>query len=58
MKTETILVRVTPEMKQQLEKIADLDRRPLSDYLRLMFEKTITNENEKITKRSKSHWWY
>lgn len=34
-KTETIITRVSPELKEQLQKMADADNRKLSDYIRL-----------------------
>ena len=44
-KTETIIVRVTEEMKLKIEEVAHESRRELSDYLRLIFEDVI---NKKI----------
>jgi hypothetical protein len=34
-KTETIITRVPAELKKQLQKMADLDNRKLSDFIRL-----------------------
>ena len=46
-KTETIIVRVTNEMKAGLEQLAEESRRTVSDYLRLLFE-TVIKEKRKI----------
>lgn len=37
-RTATILIRVTPEMKAKLEKLADADDRTLSDFCRIKVE--------------------
>lgn len=46
-KTETIIVRVTPDMKEDLEKLATRSRRTVSNYLRLLIEDTITKSKNK-----------
>lgn len=37
-KTDTILIRVAPELKKKLQAMADKDSRKLSDYIRLQLE--------------------
>lgn len=37
-KTEAIVVRVSPQLKANLQKMADSDRRKLSDYIRIQLE--------------------
>ena len=46
-KTETIIIRVTPQMKKDVEKLAKESRRELSDYLRLLFEDIIKERGKK-----------
>jgi hypothetical protein len=38
-KTVNINIRVSDKVKNELQKLADIDRRTLSDYLRLQIEK-------------------
>ena len=38
-KTEAIVVRVDPELKNKLQKLADADQRKLSDYVRIQLLK-------------------
>jgi uncharacterized protein (DUF1778 family) len=40
-KTETILVRVEPELKEVLQKMADKDNRKLSDFVRVQMLKLV-----------------
>lgn len=47
MKTEIIPVRVEPKLKKELMKLAEIDRRNLSDYIRV--------ELEKLVERKKNH---
>jgi hypothetical protein len=47
MKTESIVIRVDKQMKIELEKIAQDNRRQLSDYLRLLMEDDIKNKKKK-----------
>ena len=46
-KTETILVRVNPDMKVALQKLADMDSRKLSDYIRLQLTKLVESSKKK-----------
>lgn len=46
-KKESITIRVSPRFKQKLEKLAEIDKRSLSDYIRLELEKILEN-NEKL----------
>lgn len=45
--SEQIVIRIDSKMKRALQKLADEDRRKLSDYVRLQLENIIT---EKIKK--------
>jgi hypothetical protein len=47
MKTEAIIIRVDKKMKVDLEKIANDDRRKLSDFLRIMIEDKINEKKKK-----------
>lgn len=38
-KTEAIIIRVQPDLKNKLQQLADADRRKLSDFVRLQLEK-------------------
>lgn len=38
-KTEAIVVRIDPELKSKLQKLADNDQRKLSDYVRIQLQK-------------------
>lgn len=40
-KTVNINLRVTDKTKKELEKLAEIDRRTLSDYIRLYLEKLV-----------------
>ena len=40
-KTETIILRVSQELKTGLQKMADADQRKLSDYIRIQLEKLV-----------------
>lgn len=42
MKKEQIVIRVDKQMKAELTKIAEKDRRKLSDYLRILIEDDVT----------------
>lgn len=41
-KTDAIVVRVDSDLKNKLQKLADDDRRKLSDYVRLQLEKIVS----------------
>lgn len=41
-KTEAIIVRVSPDLKAGLQKLADADMRKLSDYVRIQLQKIVT----------------
>jgi predicted transcriptional regulator len=40
-KTDAIVVRVSPELKEALQKLADADDRKLSDYVRIQLQKMV-----------------
>lgn len=46
-KTEALIVRVDKKMKYEISRLADDNRRELSDYLRLLFEDAI-KERKKV----------
>ena len=47
-KSETILVRVEPELKDVLKKMADKDNRKLSDFVRVQMLRIVeTSKNKK-----------
>lgn len=46
-KTETIITRVSPELKEELQKMADNDSRKLSDYVRLQLMKLVETSKKK-----------
>lgn len=46
-KTETIIARVPAELKQQLQKMADMDNRKLGDYIRLQLVKLVQTSKSK-----------
>jgi len=46
-KTETIIARVSPELKAELQKMADMDNRKLSDYVRLQLAKLVETSKKK-----------
>lgn len=43
-KEEQITIRVTPEVKMQLQELADNDYRKLADYIRLKLEKMVLDK--------------
>jgi predicted DNA-binding protein len=43
-KTEIVPVRMTTELKEKLQKLADKDSRKLSDYIRVQLEKLTTKK--------------
>lgn len=46
-KSETILVRVEPELKEVLQKMADKDNRKLSDFVRVQMLKMVEASKSK-----------
>lgn len=46
MKTESIIIRVDKTMKAEIVKLAQENRRELSDYVRLVMEDTIKNKSK------------
>ena len=46
-KSETILVRVEPELKEVLQKMADKDNRKLSDFVRVHMLKLVESFKSK-----------
>jgi uncharacterized protein (DUF1778 family) len=46
-KTETIIARVSADLKEALQKMADMDNRKLSDYVRLQLIKLVDNSKKK-----------
>lgn len=46
-KTEAIIVRVDPDLKATLQKLADADMRKLSDYVRIQLQKLV-NKTAKV----------
>jgi predicted DNA-binding protein len=47
MKEKTIILRVEPELKQDLQKLADNDSRSLSDFIRLQLKKLVASLKKK-----------
>ena len=47
MKEKTIILRVEPELKNELQKLADTDSRTLSDFIRLQLNKLVTSLKKK-----------
>ena len=46
-KTETIILRVEPELKQELKKMADMDSRKLADYIRVQLRRLVDISKKK-----------
>lgn len=46
MKTERLNVRVTPELKTKLQKLADADGRNISNYIKMLIEKELKEGTE------------
>ena len=46
-KTETIITRVSEDLKAELQKMADMDNRKLSDYVRLVLIKHVQETSKK-----------
>ena len=47
MKTDTLIIRVEPQLKAKLQKMADHDRRTLADFIRLQLEKVAEQKKSK-----------
>jgi len=47
MKTESLILRVEPELKAKLQKMADQDRRTLADFVRLQLEILVETKKTK-----------
>jgi len=47
MKTDTLIIRVEPQLKAKLQKMADQDRRTLADFIRLQLEKVAEQKKSK-----------
>lgn len=43
--TNTIVIRVKPKTKKQLEKMAEIDRRTLSQFIRIKIEDLVNSSN-------------
>lgn len=48
--TESIILRVSPEMKAALRVLAKADSRKLGDFIRLLLSQTIEEERSKMGK--------
>jgi predicted DNA-binding protein len=46
-KVTSVNVRMTDELRAELQKLADVNRRTLSDYIRLVLEEHAEDEREK-----------
>jgi hypothetical protein len=46
-KSETIILRVEPELKADLQKMADVDSRKLADYIRVQLRKMVDLSKKK-----------
>ncbi len=46
MKSEAIFIRMTPALKEKLQKLADKDKRTLSDYVRVVLEDHIAKQEK------------
>lgn len=46
-KTETIILRVEPSLKADLQRMADMDERTLADFVRVQLRKLIEISKEK-----------
>lgn len=47
MKTDTLIIRVEPQLKAKLQKMADQDRRTLADFVRLQLERIAEQKKSK-----------
>lgn len=46
-KTETIILRVEPSLKADLQRMADMDERTLADYVRVQLKKLVESSKKK-----------
>lgn len=46
-KTETIILRVEPDLKADLQKMADMDSRKLADFIRVQLRKLVDISKKK-----------
>jgi hypothetical protein len=46
-KTETIILRVEPSLKADLQRMADMDERKLADFVRLQLKKIVDTSKKK-----------
>lgn len=46
-KTESISFRTTPELKEALQKLADKDKRTVSNMIELLLEEAVKNSKKK-----------
>lgn len=49
-KTAPLSIRITPELKEALEKLADEDRRALSSYVQLALEEHVARRQASVRK--------
>ena len=43
-KTERLQIRITPELKEQLQQLAEADGRTVSNYVELLIKKAVESE--------------
>lgn len=46
-KTERLQIRITPELKEQLQKLADADGRTVSNYIEMLIKNALSEKTEK-----------
>lgn len=46
-KTETIRLRITPELKKQLQKLAEFENRTMSNYIENLIKNAMQNKDTK-----------
>ena len=52
-KSAPLSIRITPELKEALEKLAAPDRRPLSNYLQLALEEHVARQQRSPARKGK-----